>query len=149
MCRVCRGAPPSAVRWNIGKTPFLPVHKLEHALSGAYPEIAHGAGLAVLFPAWADYYVNVDPDKFDMFARNVFGLNNPDKIQNGKDGIKALRNFFRFINAPLTIEELGIKDLDIEKVVNIVTDGGKKVVPHYIKPLDAEIARLIYESCLR
>ena len=134
---------------NIGKTPFLPVHKLEHALSGAYPEIAHGAGLAVLFPAWADYYVNVDPDKFDMFARNVFGLNNPDKLQNGKDGIKALRDFFRLIGAPLTIEELGIKDFDVDWIVNLLTDNGKKVVPHYIKPLDAEIARIIYESCLR
>ena len=134
---------------NIGKTPFLLVHKLEHALSGAYPDVAHGAGLSVLFPAWADYYVNIDPNKFDSFARNVFGLNNPDKIQNGKDGIRALRDFFRLIGAPLTIEELGIKELDIDKVVNIVTDNGKKVIPHYIKPLDAEIARIIYESCLR
>ena len=121
----------------------------QYALSGAYPDVAHGAGLSVLFPAWADYYVNIDPNKFDSFARNVFGLNNPDKIQNGKDGIRALRDFFRLIGAPLTIEELGIKELDIDKVVNIVTDNGKRVVPHYIKPLDAEIARIIYESCLR
>ena len=134
---------------NIGKTPFLLVHKLEHALSGVYPDVAHGAGLSVLFPAWADYYVNIDTDKFDLLARNVFGLNNPDKLQNGKDGIKALRDFFRLISAPLTIEELNIKNFDIDKVVNVLTDGGKKSVPHYKKPLDAQIARIIYESCLR
>ena len=134
---------------NIGKTPFLLVHKLEHALSGVYPEVAHGAGLSVLFPAWADYYVNIDTDKFDLFARNVFGLNNPDKLQNGKEGIKCLRKFFELIGAPLTIEELNIKDFDLDKVVNVLTDNGKKVVPHYKKPLDAQIARIIYESCLR
>ena len=134
---------------NIGKTPFLLVHKLEHALSGVYPEVAHGAGLSVLFPAWADYYVNIDTDKFDSFARNVFGCNNPDKLENGKEGIKCLRDFFRSIRAPLTLEELNIGEVDIDKMVNILTDGGKKVVPHYKKPLNAEIARIIYESCLR
>ena len=134
---------------SLGKSDYLLVHKLEHALSGAYPEVAHGAGLSVLFPAWADYYVNIDTDKFDLFARNVFGLNNPDKLQNSKEGIKALREFFKFVKAPLTIEELGIKDFDLEKVVNLLTSGGRKTVPHYLKPLDAQIARIIYESCLR
>ena len=134
---------------NIGKTPFLLVHKLEHALSGVYPDVAHGAGLSVLFPAWADYYVNIDTNKFDLFARNVWGLNNPNKLENAKEGIKCLREFFRFIKAPLTLEELNVGDVDIEKVVNVLTDGDKKVVPHYKKPLDAEIARIIYESCMR
>lgn len=134
---------------NIGKTPFLLVHKLEHALSGVYPEVAHGAGLAVLFPAWADYYVNIDTDKFDLFAINVFGCNNPNKLENGKEGIKCLRDFFKLIGAPLTLEELNIGNIDIEKVVNVLSDNGQKVVPHYKKPLDAEIARIIYESCVR
>ena len=134
---------------SIGKNSYLLVHKLEHALSGVYPEVAHGAGLSVLFPAWADYYVNIDPDKFDSLARNVWGLNNPDKLENGKEGIKRLREFFRLINAPLTIEQLGVKDMDVGKVVNVLTENGKKSMPHYKKPLDAQIARIIYESCLR
>ena len=32
---------------NMGKPVAMTVHKLEHALSGMYPSIAHGAGLAV------------------------------------------------------------------------------------------------------
>ena len=134
---------------NIGKEPFLLVHKLEHALSGVYPEVPHGAGLAVLYPAWGDYYVNIDTDKFDSFARNVWGLNNPDKLENAKEGINCLREFFRLLKAPLTLEELNVGEIDIEKVVNVLSDNGKKAVPHYKKPLDAEIARIIYESCLR
>ena len=50
---------------SIGKKALLFVHQLEHAVSGVYPDVAHAAGLAVLFPAWAKYYVNYDTDKFD------------------------------------------------------------------------------------
>ena len=132
---------------NIGKKFFMPVHQFEHALSGVYPEVSHGAGLAVLFPAWANYYVDVEIDKFDQFARNVFGLNNENKLENAKNGIKALKEFFKSINAPLTFEELGIKNPDIDKLVNVLLDGGSKTIPHDKKPINQENARIIYESC--
>ena len=132
---------------NIGKKFFMPVHQLEHALSGIYPEVSHGAGLAVLFPAWAKTYVDVELDKFDQFARNVFGLNNPDKVKNANEGIKALENFFKSIHAPLTFKELGIDNPDIDKLINVLLDGGKKVIPHDKKPINQEIARIIYERC--
>ena len=132
---------------NIGKKFFMPVHQLEHALSGVYPEVSHGAGLAVLFPAWAKCYLETDIDKFDKFARNVFGLTNPDKLENGKAGIKALENFFKSIHAPLTFKELGIENPDIDKLIDVLLDGGAKVIPHEKKPLNKEIARIIYESC--
>ena len=125
----------------------MPVHQLEHALSGVYPEVSHGAGLAVLFPAWARCYLDVELDKFDQFARNVFGLNNPNKKQNAEDGVVALENFFKSIHAPLTFKELGIENPDIDKLINVLLDGGKKVIPHDKKPLNLEIARIIYESC--
>ena len=50
---------------SIGKKYSMPVHQLEHALSGKYPWVAHAAGLAVLFPKWARYYMQYDIDKFD------------------------------------------------------------------------------------
>ncbi len=132
---------------NIGKKFFMPVHQLEHALSGVYPEVSHGAGLAVLFPAWSKAYIDVETDKFDKLAKNVFGLNNPNKIENGKAGIKELENFFKSIHAPLSFKELGIDNPDIDKLINVLLDGGKKVIPHDKKPLNQEIARIIYESC--
>lgn len=132
---------------NIGKPMFLLVHQLEHALSGVYPEVAHGAGLSVLFPAWADYYVYVDPDKFDKLARNVFGLTNEDKIENGKAGIKEIRKYFKSIGGPLTFKELGLEDVDIDKLIDVLFSGGKESIPHYKKPITREIARIIYESC--
>ena len=132
---------------SIGKKFFMPVHQLEHALSGVYPEVSHGAGLAVLFPAWAKYYVDVDTDKFDQFARNVFGLHNKNKLENAKHGITALENYFKSIHAPLTFKELGLEKPDIDQLINVLLDGGQKVIPHDKKPINQEIARIIYESC--
>ena len=132
---------------NIGKKFFMPVHQLEHALSGVYPEVSHGAGLAVLFPAWAKCYIDVELNKFDQFARNVFGLNNPDKMANALAGIEALEKYFKSIHAPLTFKELDIDNPDIDKLINVLLDGGKKVIPHDKKPMNQEIARIIYESC--
>ena len=134
---------------SIGKKAFLLVHQFEHALSGVYPEVAHGAGLTMLFPAWMKYYAEIDLDKFDRFARNVFGLNNPNKLENAKAGVEALENFFKSINAPLSFKELGIDNPDIDKLVDVLLDGGKKEIPHYKKPINLEIARIIYESCVR
>lgn len=133
---------------NIGKKPFLLVHQFEHALSGVYPEVAHGAGLAVLFPAWAKYYVNIDPVKFDRFARNVFGLDNSNKIENGKEAIDKLVEFYKYLEMPSSLEGLGIKNADIDKLLDVLF-GDKKEIYHHIKPIDREIARIIYESCLR
>ena len=132
---------------NIGKKFFMPVHQFEHALSGVYPEVSHGAGLAVLFPAWAKYYVDVETDKFDQFARNVFGLQNENKLINAKKGIEALEKYFKSIHAPLTFKELGIDNPNIDKLIDVLLDGGKKTIPHDKKPINQENARIIYESC--
>jgi tetratricopeptide (TPR) repeat protein len=55
-----------------GRQNALPVHQLEHALSGEFDQIAHGAGLAVLFPAWAKYIYKHNIPRFAQFARRVW-----------------------------------------------------------------------------
>ena len=132
---------------NIGKPFGMPVHQLEHGLSGMYPSIAHGAGLAVLWPAWAKYYIQFDEDKFDRFARNVWGSNLPNKRENGLQGIKLTEEFFRYIGMPSRLADFRVGVIDIDGLVNILTDSGTRVVAHHVKPLDGEVARIIYDSC--
>lgn len=132
---------------NIGKPFGMPVHQLEHGLSGMYPSIAHGAGLAVLWPAWAKYYIQFDEDKFDRFARNVWGSNLPNKRDNGLQGIKLTEEFFRYIGMPSRLADFRVGVIDIDGLVNILTDSGTRVVAHHVKPLDGEVARIIYDSC--
>lgn len=132
---------------SIGKNSLLYVHQLEHAVSGLYPDVAHAAGLAVLFPAWAKYYVNLDTDKFDALARNVFGLNNKNKLENAKAGIEQLEKLFKLLNMPKSFKDLGIDNPDIDKLVNLVTDNGTRVINHPKKDMDKEVLTAIFNSC--
>ena len=133
---------------SIGKGSLLYVHQLEHALSGVYPDVAHAAGLAVLFPAWARYYVNYDTDKFDSLARNVFELKNKDKLANAKAGIDEIEKLFAILSMPKTLKDLGIDDPDVNKLVSIITDNGNRVINHPKKNMDQKVLSEIFESCL-
>ena len=133
---------------NIGKPFGMPVHQLEHGLSGMYPSIAHGAGLAVLWPAWAKYYVQYDEDKFDLYAKNVWGSILPNKRDNALQGIKLTEEFFRYIGMPQRLMEFKVGAIDIDGLINLLTDNGTRVVAHHVKPLDEDVARIIYNSCL-
>lgn len=133
---------------NLGKPGAMPVHALEHLVSGLYPQIPHGTGLAVLFPAWADEYFHDDLDKFDLFARNVMHLSYEDKVENAKMGIARLREFFQKLGMPSTLSSLGVQEDDIPWMVNKLTRNGTRVVDHYRKPLNGEVATRIFKACL-
>ena len=133
---------------SIGKKSLLFVHQLEHAVSGVYPEVAHAAGLAVLFPAWAKYYVNYDVDKFNKLATNVFDLHKSNKMENAKAGIREIEKLFALLSMPMTFKDLGIDNVDVERLVNIVTNNGNRIIEHPKKNMDQEVVRTIIKSCL-
>ena len=133
---------------SIGKGGAFFIHPVEHAVSGMYPQVAHAAGLAVLFPAWAKYYISYDVDKFDSLARNVFGLNNKNKTDNAKAGINEIEKLFAILGMPKTFKDLGINNPDIDKLVNLITDNGERVIKHPKKDMDKEVLTTILKSCL-
>ena len=133
---------------SIGKGKMLFVHQIEHAVSGVYPEVAHAAGLAVLFPAWAKYYVNYDTDKFNSLAVNVFGIHKMNKLDNAKAGIQEIERLFASLGMPKTFKDLGINNVDVELLVNLVTDDGNRVISHPKKDMDKEVVKAIINSCL-
>ena len=133
---------------SLGKGSLLYVHQLEHALSGVYPDIAHGAGLAVLFPAWAKYYVTLDTEKFNKLAINVFDLHNNNALENAIAGINEIEKLFALLEMPKTLSDLGIKNPDVKRMVDLITEGGKKVVPHPAKDMDEKVLTEIFNSCL-
>ena len=133
---------------GIGKPAGMPVHQLEHALSGLYPEVAHGEGLAIIWPAWARYYVQYDTDKFDSLARNVFGSYLENKLENAKKGIALMEQFFISSDIPHTFGELSVKEkINLDALANTFSQGGTRVVAHHAKPMDEEVAREIYADC--
>ena len=133
---------------SIGKGKMLFVHQIEHAVSGVYPEVAHAAGLAVLFPAWAKYYVNYDTDKFNSLAMNVFGIHKMNKLDTAKAGIQEIEKLFASLGMPKSFKDLGIDKVDVELLANLVTDNGNRVIAHPKKDMDKEVVKAIINSCL-
>ena len=133
---------------SIGKGKMLFVHQIEHAVSGVYPDVAHAAGLAVLFPVWAKYYVNYDVDKFNSLATNVFNLHKLNKLDNAKAGIQEIEKLFASLDMPKSFKDLGINNVDVELLANIVTDDGNRIIAHPKKDMDKDVVKAIINSCL-
>lgn len=86
-------------------------HFIEHTLSAEY-NIAHGAGLSIIVPAWMKWQQDNLPDRFERFAKMVFNEDNTDK------GIEALKKWYRKIGTPVTLSEGNIPEKDIPLLVN-------------------------------
>lgn len=74
----------------------FPNHMIEHALSALF-NIAHGAGLAIVIPAWMKWYKDKNILQFERFAKEVFSKDSAD------DGITALQQWFDSIGAPVSL----------------------------------------------
>ena len=93
-------------------------HQIEHELSAFY-DCAHGAGLAVVLPAWMTFVMNQDIARFARFAVNVMGCerNETAPEETAREGIARLKEFFRHLNMPVTLEEIGADPADIPAMV--------------------------------
>lgn len=133
---------------NVGKSYTMPVHKLEHVISAVYPNVAHAAGLALLFPRWAKQYVDVYVDKFAKFSKNVFNINEKDQALQARKGIQLLTQFFYELGMPKTFKDLSIDDINVDLLVQQFAVLSTPKVAKEKKPLDEKVAREIYQSCI-
>lgn len=117
-------------------------HGLEHELSAVY-DVTHGAGLAVMFPAWMSYALNENPAKLAQFARRVFDIDEKDDRIAAEKGISALKEFLSSIGMPISMKELGIDNPDIELLAKKVIENKGDVFGNYIK-IDRNTAEKIY-----
>lgn len=89
-------------------------HMIEHELSALY-DVAHGAGLAVVFPAWMRYQYKHNVMLFAQLAERVWGcemdFRHPEKT--ALEGIDRYEAFLRKLGLPTTFAELGAKEEDI------------------------------------
>ena len=91
-------------------------HGIEHELSALY-DCAHGAGLAVVMPAWMEYVMKADVPRFARFAAKVFGVSEGDENEMAAEGIRRYRAWLKSIDMPTTFAELGAKEEDIPALV--------------------------------
>ena len=129
---------------GVGREEDWASHGLEHELSALYG-VAHGAGLAVMFPAWMKYVYTSGIDRFVQFAVRVWGIEfTGDKKETALKGISALKDFFSSLGLPVNFSQLGAKTGDIDQLINTlkINSGGQLGA---FRRLDMTDARAIYE----
>ena len=120
---------------GVGREQDWASHHLEHQLSALY-DIAHGAGLSVIFPAWMEYVYNHDVKRFCQFANRVFdiNINLEDLEKTAQLGIRALREFFKSIDMPLSFKDINASKNDIPKLVEMLgVDEMEKSEGHFVQ----------------
>lgn len=133
---------------GIGREQDWASHKLEHELSALY-DVAHGAGLSVITPAWMKYVYRENIGMFVQFAVNVMGVEmsfrEPEEIC--LEGIRRLTAFFESLGLPVTLAQLGVPqenyELMAKKACRIV--DGKTVKLGGLKKLDWPDCVAIYK----
>jgi alcohol dehydrogenase YqhD (iron-dependent ADH family) len=131
---------------STGRTSDWATHAMEHELSALY-DLTHGAGLAILFPAWMKYVYPENPEKFMQFFERVWGIEpnykKPEEMIS--EGIERLKSFYRSLGLPVSFKDAGLPASDLEKMADKCTQNGS--IGNF-KKLNKEDVRAIYTLAL-
>lgn len=132
---------------GVGRDQDWASHGIEHELSALY-DVAHGAGLAVIFPAWMTYVYQHDVNRFAQIAVRVWGchMNFANPEETALEGIRRLKQFLSSIGMPISFKELGAKEEDIPYMVEKM-DLGDGTRGSFV-PLKAKDIEQIYRLAL-
>lgn len=133
---------------GVGKVEDWASHKLEHEISAIY-DVAHGAGLAVVVPAWMRFVARRNPDKVWQFAINVMSADpSGSKEEVIERGIRNLKDFYHSLGLTTDLRSLVVGEPDIKAMVDslrrLVGDSVGSYVPLSMEDC-AEIYRLACE----
>jgi alcohol dehydrogenase YqhD (iron-dependent ADH family) len=108
-----------------GRSEDWATHKIEHELSGIY-DVAHGAGLTAIHPAWMRYVYKENVNRFVQFAHRVWDIKpcaeNPERT--ALEGIERTALFYKAIGLPISLDELGIPEDRLEEMAQKATERG-------------------------
>ena len=116
---------------SAGRAFMMQVHQMEHELSGMYPQIAHGAGLSALWPSWARYVCAAWPERFAQYAVRVWNLemNFENPMETALAGIKVTEDYFKSLDMPTNIRDLGVEPEKIDEMAEKCTNFGTRTLP--------------------
>lgn len=112
---------------DIGRGGDWASHDIEHELSGIY-DIAHGAGLSIIFPAWMKYVYKTDINRFVQFANRVWDIEIDINDLEGTalKGINALETFFKEIGLPTRLSDVDIDGSRLEEMAKKSNEDGPR-----------------------
>lgn len=130
---------------GVGRLADFASHRIEHELSAKY-DVAHGAGLAVCFPAWLRYQLEIGNNvmRLAQFANRVWGcaMNFENPAETALFGIEAYESFLKEIGMPITLSELGVPSEAIPELAKKVRRAPDGTVGQYKKLSTDDIIRI-------
>lgn len=131
---------------GVGREQDWASHALAHQLSALY-DVAHGAALAVVFPAWLRYCLDEDVNLFAQLAARVWQVpESDDKRQMGLQGIERFQDFLRGLGLPSKLEHLDVPAEAIPQLVEQLHAACGDTVGNF-KKLTMADAEAIYKDC--
>ncbi len=131
-----------------GRGKDFSVHKIGHALSAKY-DFTHGESLSAVWNAWAHTLYKDGMDRFARFARKVWGVNEQDDEKAAALGIEWTVDFFKSLNMPVTISDLGVRPTNEEiRALALDATANDQMKLSRIRPLDAKAVEEIYKAAL-
>ena len=128
-----------------GRNCQLVVHQMEHEISGMYPKVAHGAGLAALWCSWARYVYHANIPRWLQYAKNVWNLDidfeHPEKTI--ERAIDLQEQYYTAIGMPVNLSVLGVAEDSLEKLALACSRNKTRVLLGY-KPLEYDDILKIY-----
>jgi alcohol dehydrogenase YqhD (iron-dependent ADH family) len=113
-------------------------------LSG-FNDVAHGAGLSIIFPAWMKYVYKQGLQRFVQFAVRVWNVEqsfeNPEKT--ALDGINRLTEFYKSIGLPTTLKEIGITEKDFEEIAAKCRMSDQGTVGNFVKLTKEDVVNIL------
>jgi alcohol dehydrogenase YqhD (iron-dependent ADH family) len=109
-------------------------HDIEHEISGIY-DVAHAAGLAVVFPAWMKYVLHHDLSRFVQWSVRVWNVDmdvfDPEAV--ARAGIEKLEAFFRSLGLGTRLADLGIPGDRIDEMAGKCTNENTRTIGNFVK----------------
>jgi len=135
---------------GVGRAQDWASHQIEHELSGQYDRVSHGAGLAVIFPAWCRYVWKEEPERFVRFAEKIWGVDTKGMTQEEAvfAGIECCEDYFRSLGMPVRLSEMDIDDTHLHEMAVKGTYFGKRTLGGF-KVLDEADIEAIYRIALK
>jgi alcohol dehydrogenase YqhD (iron-dependent ADH family) len=131
-----------------GRGKDFSVHKIGHALSAKY-DFTHGESLSAVWNAWAHTLYKDGVKRFARFARKVWGVNEQDDEKAAVLGIEWTVDFFKSLNMPVTISDLGVRPTNEEiRALALDATANDQMKLSRIRPLDAKAVEEIYKAAL-
>jgi alcohol dehydrogenase YqhD (iron-dependent ADH family) len=140
---------------GVGREEDWTGHQMEHEISAIY-DVTHGAGLAVVTPAYMTFMAKHNPRRMVQFAKRVFAV--PADFGNDEavalEGIRLFKQFLHDdLKLPVTLDELlpNLSRQEIEAAIPVFVEHlhknkGARFGAFY--PVTPEVSTEIYKIAL-